>query len=82
MHGAIHVFGTIAVLAFFTPAAILLGILDGFIHYNIDWAKMNIGKKYNLLPTNSEWFWTLLGFDQLLHYLTYFLITWIVLHVS
>ncbi len=79
LHGAIHVFGTTVVMAFFTPYAILLGVLDGLIHYHIDWAKMNIGKKFNLLPTNSEWFWILLGLDQLLHYLTYFAIVKIAL---
>jgi hypothetical protein len=36
----------------------------------IDWAKMNAGNLYNLKPDNSEWFWILLGFDQLLHHLT------------
>jgi len=33
---------------------------------------MNASKRYDLKPDNSEWFWILLGFDQLLHHLTYF----------
>lgn len=47
---------------------------DSSVHYHIDFAKMNIGKKFNLKPDNSELFWILLGFDQLLHYLTYWII--------
>ena len=36
---------------------------------------------YNLKPDNSEYFWMLLGFDQLLHQLTYIGIIWIILNV-
>lgn len=75
LHASIHVAGTALVLWFFVgPAALLWGLVDGAIHYHIDYAKMRIGAAYGLLPTNSEWYWILLGFDQLLHYLTYFAI--------
>jgi hypothetical protein len=49
----------------------LLAAAGGVIHYHIDWAKMNVNKKFNLGPTTSEWFWQTLGVDQLLHTLTY-----------
>lgn len=52
---------------------------DRVAHYHIDWAKMNVGAHYGLLPNNSEWFWILLGFDQYLHALTYFFLAWMVL---
>jgi Protein of unknown function (DUF3307) len=74
-HAAIHVFGTFLVFLFIAPlSACWLALLDGLLHYHIDYAKMNIGKKYNLLPNNSESFWVLLGLDQLLHQLTYVLL--------
>ena len=76
LHALIHSMGTFVVLVFFTPVevALLLSYIDGLFHYHIDWAKMNIGAKFGLKPDNSEWFWILLGFDQLLHFLTYYLI--------
>lgn len=52
----------------------LMGLLDGFIHYHIDWAKMNINQRMGWLPNTHPEFWWLLGFDQLLHTLTYVLI--------
>lgn len=75
-HAAIHVLGSFLVLVWLTDTTLVvtLSALDGIVHYHIDWAKMNIGKRFNLLPTNSEWFWILLGLDQLLHYATYFAI--------
>ena len=71
-HAGIHGAATLLVLLVFSPyLALQLAVLDFFVHYHIDWAKMRLGAKFNLKPDNSEWFWILLGFDQLLHYLTY-----------
>lgn len=50
----------------------MFALADFMAHYHIDWAKMNISKKLNLRPDNSELFWIFLGLDQLLHHLTYF----------
>lgn len=61
---------------------LIVGLIEGVIHYHIDWAKMNINKYYNLGPTTSERFWFLLGADQFLHYMTYAgMVLWFV-HVS
>lgn len=74
IHAAIHAFGTWVIVLFFSiELASGLMLLDFFLHYHIDWAKMNINRIYNLRPDNSEWFWVLLGFDQFLHAITYFL---------
>lgn len=75
LHSGIHVVGSMLVMLFFTNLymALILSLFDGIMHYHIDWAKMNIGKKYSLKPDNSEMFWVLLGFDQLLHVTTYYL---------
>lgn len=76
VHAGIHGVATFVVLAFFVGwmTALTLASLDAFLHYHIDWAKVRIGAKYGLRPDNSEWFWMLLGADQLLHMLTYFVI--------
>lgn len=74
-HAGIHALGTLLVLApFIGSLSILYAALDMLVHYHIDWAKMNISKRYDLQPNNSERFWILLGFDQLLHHITYFII--------
>ena len=68
-HSHIHALGTMFVLAWFiTPAmALYAGIIDGIIHYHIDWLKMKYGEK----NINHKNFWIHLGLDQLLHQLTY-----------
>ncbi len=77
-HAAVHGVGALLVLTpFVGVTALKFALLDMLIHYHIDWAKMNIGKRYNLRPDNSNWFWILLGFDQFLHQLTYFLIVFL-----
>lgn len=69
-HSALHGVLTYAVLMHFlgVQACAMLAMIDAFIHYHIDWAKMNITKNYTV-KDKQFWFW--LGFDQLLHALTY-----------
>ena len=67
IHAGIHGLGTMLILPAFPFAA----IADFAAHYHIDFLKMRVNAHYNLKPDNSEWFWILLGFDQLLHYATY-----------
>lgn len=74
-HSAIHALGTWLVLVFFIGQhAWLYALLDFIVHYHIDWAKLQLNKRYSLRPDNSNWFWILLGFDQLAHHITYFVI--------
>lgn len=76
-HAGIHALGTLLVLApFIGSLSVLYAAIDMLVHYHIDWAKMNISKRYDLQPNNSERFWILLGFDQLLHHITYFVIVY------
>lgn len=84
VHAGLHGIGTFIVLALFidSSAAITYAIIDVLVHYHIDWGKMNLTKKFNLQPNNSEWFWVLLGFDQLLHHLTYFAIIYYAFNYS
>jgi hypothetical protein len=80
LHSGLHYIGTWWVLVWFIGVypAVFFALLDGVIHYHIDWAKMNINEKMGWTPTNSEKFWILLGVDQLLHALTYLSIVWMI----
>lgn len=78
IHSGLHAIGTFVVLLYFTPItiALLIGFIDGLIHYHIDWAKVKINKKMNWGPTTHNEFWILMGFDQFLHTMTYLAIVW------
>jgi hypothetical protein len=74
-HAGLHGIGTyLALCTYLNVGALSYALIDAAVHYHIDWAKMNLNKKHDLKPDNSEWFWILLGIDQLLHHLTYFII--------
>ena len=82
-HASIHALGTLLVLApFIGSASVLYAGIDLLVHYHIDWAKMNVSKRYDLQPNNSERFWILLGFDQLLHHITYFMIVYFAFNLN
>ena len=82
-HAGIHAVGTLLVLTpFLGNIAIMYAAIDMLVHYHIDWAKMSVGKRYDLQPNNSERFWILLGFDQLLHHITYFVIVYFAFSLS
>lgn len=78
-HAALHGYVSSLIICFYYTdnIALIMGIFEFLIHYHIDWAKVNINKKFNLKPNNSEKFWWLLGLDQLLHNLTYILMIYI-----
>lgn len=88
-HSGVHYVGTTLVFtamlfhagwsnADIVHVAAKMAVFDLIIHYHVDWAKMNIGAYFDLRPDNSNWFWTLLGVDQLLHALTYFAMIYLV----
>lgn len=74
-HSLKHAAGTWAVVFWFVDpiSAFLLGWLDGFVHYHIDWAKQNLGQQYGWTPTHPK-FWWAMGADQTAHQLSYLLI--------
>ena len=78
-HSAYHGIGTAMCLAIFNPfLAALAGIVDFVVHYHVDWAKVKLNNHYGLKPDNSEYYWWLLGADQLAHALTYIaIVAWI-----
>jgi Protein of unknown function (DUF3307) len=77
-HAAAHTVGTVVVLCLIFPwdisshiAAVILGLIDGIIHYHVDWIKQQLNRG---LTAADRMFWVWLGADQGLHYLTYILI--------
>ena len=81
MHSIKHGVATFLIFWLFMgdwPISIVIGVIDFALHYHIDWAKININKKYNYTAENPK-FWAWLGADQLAHQLTYIFLIWIVL---
>lgn len=68
-HSALHAFGTWVVLLPFVIFhwAIILAILEGLVHYHIDYIKARFGTKDASTPK----FWAQLGLDQYAHQVTY-----------
>lgn len=79
-HSGLHFAGTVLTLCWFVPypVALLAGLVDGIVHYHIDWMKMNINRTMGWKPDTHPEFWTLLGLDQLAHTTTYLGIVWMV----
>jgi hypothetical protein len=81
MHSIKHGLATFIIMLVFVhyfEVAIMIGFFDFVLHYHIDWAKMNINKKYQYTIEMPQ-FWAWLGADQLAHSLTYlFLVSLIV----
>ena len=76
-HSMYHAIGTFIVVALFVsgPVALGLALLDGVIHYHLDYLKMKYGEK----DISKKEFWRDFGLDQLAHSLTYILLAKIIL---
>lgn len=77
-HAAVHTVGTFFVLMTVishSPMVMILSVADGIIHYHIDWAKQQLNR--GLTPSDRK-FWFYIGLDQLLHYLTYIALIYLV----
>ncbi|MEW9807374.1 DUF3307 domain-containing protein [Mesorhizobium sp. ZMM04-5] len=72
VHSAIHVAGTLVALllvqASFPVVATVL-IAEFVVHYHIDWGKEKVVRYFGW--RDGARFWNAIGFDQLLHGLTY-----------
>ena len=72
-HAGLHALGSIAAIVILPPSFIVaLAIVIGefVVHYHIDWSKEQIEHRLKLTGTDAGHY-ILLGFDQLLHQLTY-----------
>lgn len=77
-HSLIQAAGTFLAFAWMHPVlGFITALVDFLAHYHIDWAKININKRYHYTPADKKfWFW--LGLDQLAHQLTYLiLVGWV-----
>ena len=76
VHSLKHGVGTFIVFWAFVadwPFAVVVGAIDMFIHYHIDWIKMRFGTK----DMYCKQFWRQFGLDQLAHALTYIMLVWV-----
>lgn len=72
VHSGIHVAGTlIALVVVMTPVSVIVPVLvtEYIVHYHIDWGKEKTVRYFGWL--DGARFWNAIGFDQLLHGLTY-----------
>ncbi len=80
LHAFTHILLTAPVFFLFPggSAALALGLLGAefLVHYHIDWAKEQIVRHYGWRFADRQ-YWGALGFDQLLHGLTYVAILWV-----
>jgi len=79
LHSGIHVVGTLPVFLVLPvslplAAAVLIG--EFLVHYHMDWAKAQVMKATGWGQDDSP-FWWAIGFDQLVHHLTYTAIVWV-----
>lgn len=81
MHSIKHGVATGLIMMLFVfnfEVAVILGFVDFVLHYHIDWAKMNINKRWHYTIEQKP-FWIWLGADQLAHSLTYIFLVWILI---
>lgn len=77
IHSLGHAIGTLIVVFLFLGVwwALFFAVIDGLVHYHIDWFKMNYGNS----DVSNPLFWNHLGLDQLAHSLTYVFIAGFIL---
>ena len=80
LHAFTHILLTAPVFFLFPDGSVALafGLLGAefLVHYHIDWAKEQIVRHYGWRFADRQ-YWGALGFDQLLHGLTYVAILWV-----
>jgi hypothetical protein len=80
VHVAIHAALTLPVFLILRPRTFAVAALvlaaEALVHYHIDWLKERIVKRQQW-TTADDSYWRALGFDQLLHGLTYVWIVWL-----
>jgi hypothetical protein len=81
-HTIDHVYSTLVVIlafSFFVPlnplSIIFVAVVEGIVHYLVDYTKVKYGCKDNTKPV----FWTQFGLDQLAHAVTYLWMVWFLL---
>ena len=75
-----HGLGSLLVFVWFLDlhTALLLSILDYVAHWHIDFTKHKVNRYLDITRKDTLWWWTAVA-DQLLHFLTYFLLMWYII---
>jgi Protein of unknown function (DUF3307) len=79
LHGLIHFVGCLLVLLLWgisLPLAAGLALLDGVVHYHIDFTKENIVNQRGWSYSDGPFWWAIIT-DQTLHHMTAVLIVWL-----
>jgi Protein of unknown function (DUF3307) len=79
LHGLVHAAGSFAVLLIWGfPIAVVggLALLDGVIHYHIDFTKENIVRRMGWTYADGPYWWAIIT-DQTLHHMTGLLLAWL-----
>lgn len=79
LHALIHAVGTAVVLTGFgVPLALVLklALLDGALHYHIDFTKENTVKMQGWKASDGPFWWAFTA-DQTLHHMSYVLLAWL-----
>lgn len=73
IHAGAHAFASFAILLWWAgfENALFVSICEFFIHYAMDFAKMNLNRDMGWACNTHDQFWQLTGLDQLVHQLTY-----------
>ncbi len=81
LHGFIHAAGCFVVLGLWgLPLTLVasLALLDGVIHYHVDFTKENLMKRIGWGYSDGPFWWSIIT-DQTLHHMTYVLLVWLAL---
>ena len=76
LHAGLHVLGTAFLFLYVNPGPKIVALIlagEFIVHYHIDWAKEQLVRRFDW--RDGARFWNAIGFDQLLHGLTYLAIT-------
>jgi hypothetical protein len=82
LHAAIHAFLTLLILCYcLVPVQYVLSIcvVEFVLHYLLDYAAKKTNELNGYTPTNGPGFYQVMGFDQLMHYLSY---VWIISYLN
>lgn len=73
IHSGAHALASLPAILVWAPSWRLMAALmaaEFIVHYHMDWSKEHIGKRKGLRVDMGA-YWTLFGFDQFVHQLTY-----------
>lgn len=79
LHCAVHAGMTLAICLYYRPEVWWLALVDFGVHFLLD--RFRSGPRYlgRYTDIHKNYFWWILGADQLFHHLTHLYIVWVIL---